>query len=185
MAKGIPALNVAVDNDYVCIDPAEAMWSRGRVALLGDAMHTLPAVGIGLAVEDALVLARALGEAGAPTPDVLGKYTEARRPRIKRVYDMFMDSMEGMMVNGLTAQNTNFLRGKEQLKEASSGSSGGGRRPSRGHPAPPRPPPPRPRPRPRPRCRRRRRPRGIRKQRVLLRDRGAQRDPRPKCKCSR
>ena len=141
VAKGIPALNVAVDNDYVCIDPAEAMWSRGRVALLGDAMHTLPAVGIGLAVEDALVLARALGEAGAPTPDVLGKYTEARRPRIKRVYDMFMDSMEGMMVNGLTAQNTNFLRGKEQLKEASSGSSGGGATPIAGPSSTPTPPP--------------------------------------------
>jgi salicylate hydroxylase len=60
-----------------------AAWTRGRVTLLGDAAHpVLPFLGHGavLAIEDGVVLARALTSAGS-VEDALQRYEEARRPR--------------------------------------------------------------------------------------------------------
>ena len=62
-------------------DPG-AEWTRGRVALLGDAAHPMtPALGqgAGMAVEDAVVLARCLHETGA-VPPALAAYTARRAP---------------------------------------------------------------------------------------------------------
>ncbi|WP_339949422.1 FAD-dependent monooxygenase [uncultured Albimonas sp.] len=61
-------------------------WSRGRVAILGDAAHpTLPflAQGAGMALEDAVVLARAL-TAYEPT-QALEAWERARKPRATRL----------------------------------------------------------------------------------------------------
>ncbi|WP_328728587.1 FAD-dependent monooxygenase [Falsiroseomonas algicola] len=62
-------------------------WSRGRVTLLGDAAHPMMpfmAQGAGMAIEDAIVLARAV----ADTSDIetaFRRYEEARRGRTARI----------------------------------------------------------------------------------------------------
>ncbi|MET0239112.1 MAG: FAD-dependent monooxygenase [Sphingobium sp.] len=60
-----------------------ASWVQGRVALLGDAAHPmLPFLGLGaaMAIEDAVILARAFGECAAP-PAALSLYERARSER--------------------------------------------------------------------------------------------------------
>ncbi|MEQ1651192.1 MAG: FAD-dependent monooxygenase [Hyphomicrobium sp.] len=62
-------------------------WTRGAVALLGDAAHPLLpffAQGGGLAIEDAAVLADCLAR-GGPMPDRLQAYEKERRARAERV----------------------------------------------------------------------------------------------------
>lgn len=63
-------------------EPLEC-WSRGRVTLLGDACHaTLPylAQGANMAIEDGMVLARALDEFD-DAPEALRRYEAARKER--------------------------------------------------------------------------------------------------------
>lgn len=63
-------------------DPLPA-WTQGRVALLGDAAHPLAPFlecATDLALEDALILARAIAAAGT-TPEALQRYAAARIPR--------------------------------------------------------------------------------------------------------
>lgn len=62
-------------------------WSRGRVTLLGDACHaTLPylAQGANMAIEDGMVLARALDEFDE-IPEALQRYENARKERATRI----------------------------------------------------------------------------------------------------
>ncbi|MDB5645162.1 FAD-dependent monooxygenase [Methylobacterium sp.] len=64
--------------------------ARGRLALIGDAAHPiLPflAQGAALAIEDAVVLAKAIGPAGTvlDLPAALALYNAARRDRVRRV----------------------------------------------------------------------------------------------------
>jgi salicylate hydroxylase len=69
------------------IRPPIKVWTRGRVALLGDSAHPiLPFLGLGaaLAIEDSVVLARALDA----TPDVeqaFAAYQAARMARVEQV----------------------------------------------------------------------------------------------------
>ncbi|MCO4770930.1 MAG: FAD-dependent monooxygenase [Deltaproteobacteria bacterium] len=59
-------------------------WTRGRVALLGDAAHAMTpnmGQGAGMALEDALVLRRCLAES-ADVPAALTGYEALRRPRV-------------------------------------------------------------------------------------------------------
>lgn len=63
-------------------------WYRGRVVLLGDAVHaTTPhlASGAGAAVEDALVLAEELGRANVP--EALERYMARRLPRARMIVE--------------------------------------------------------------------------------------------------
>ena len=66
-----------------------AQWSQGRVSLLGDACHPmLPfmAQGAGMAIEDAVVLGRALAGVALPgVPQALQAYEQARRERTARI----------------------------------------------------------------------------------------------------
>ncbi len=66
-----------------------ARWSQGRVTILGDAAHPMVpfmAQGACMAIEDAVVLARALEHArGADIPAALERYEGARRERTARV----------------------------------------------------------------------------------------------------
>ena len=66
---------------------ASPAWSRGRVALLGDAAHPMPpylAQGAGMAIEDAEALARHLAGPLDPTA-ALKAYAAERFPRTRRV----------------------------------------------------------------------------------------------------
>lgn len=76
-------------NDLFDRDPV-ARWSFGRVTLLGDAAHpTTPNLGLGgcMAIEDALVLARALYETGAYGP-AFAQYEFERHARTAEVVRM-------------------------------------------------------------------------------------------------
>lgn len=64
-------------------------WHRGRVVLIGDAVHaTTPhmAYGAGLAVEDTVVLGELLSE-GRPIDDTLNRFAERRFERCRTVVD--------------------------------------------------------------------------------------------------
>jgi salicylate hydroxylase len=72
--------------------PDGGEWSDGAVALLGDAAHAMlpfAAQGAGMAIEDAAVLAKCLGETqngGGPTiAAALKRYARLRRPRVARL----------------------------------------------------------------------------------------------------
>jgi salicylate hydroxylase len=67
-------------------------WTNDSIALLGDAAHAMlpfAAQGAGMAIEDAAVLAKCLGEAagesGAGIPNALKRYARLRRSRVARV----------------------------------------------------------------------------------------------------
>ena len=68
-------------------DPLPA-WSRGRITLLGDACHPMMpfmAQGAGMAVEDAVVLARCLDEGAGDIPAALRRYEQARMARTAEI----------------------------------------------------------------------------------------------------
>jgi 2-polyprenyl-6-methoxyphenol hydroxylase-like FAD-dependent oxidoreductase len=102
----VPAILDAIEQVQVAAtDEVElGRWSRGRVVLVGDAAHaTAPTLsqGAAMAIEDALVLADALGQSGGATssaarrstsvPEALAAYESRRRPRIKWVLDRTRD----------------------------------------------------------------------------------------------
>ena len=67
-------------------------WTKGPIALLGDAAHAMlpfAAQGAGMAIEDAAVLAKCLGEtqseAGPSILAALQRYARARRSRVTRM----------------------------------------------------------------------------------------------------
>ncbi|KQT11286.1 FAD-dependent monooxygenase [Ramlibacter sp. Leaf400] len=63
-------------------------WTRGRIALLGDACHpTLPflAQGAAMAIEDGYVLAQCLGRTGEDVGALLARYETARIERTTRM----------------------------------------------------------------------------------------------------
>jgi salicylate hydroxylase len=72
--------------------PDGGEWTKGAIALLGDAAHAMlpfAAQGAGMAIEDAAVLAKCLGEAagetGAGIPAALKRYARLRRSRVSHV----------------------------------------------------------------------------------------------------
>jgi salicylate hydroxylase len=72
------------------VDP-DGPWTRGRVALLGDAAHAMlpfAAQGGAMAIEDAAVLARLLAEGDGSVAERLARYAELRRPRVRAVVDL-------------------------------------------------------------------------------------------------
>lgn len=68
--------------------PDGGVWSKGNVALLGDAAHAmLPFVaqGAGMAIEDAAVAARCLADAEGDAVAAFARYAALRAPRVTRV----------------------------------------------------------------------------------------------------
>jgi salicylate hydroxylase len=72
--------------------PGGGEWTDGAVALLGDAAHAMlpfAAQGAGMAIEDAAVLAKCLGQSqneGGPSIAVaMQRYARLRRPRVNRI----------------------------------------------------------------------------------------------------
>jgi salicylate hydroxylase len=69
------------------VRPPLEIWSRGRVVLIGDAAHPiLPFLGLGaaLAIEDGVVLARALEQASSPS-QAFAAFQRARADRVETV----------------------------------------------------------------------------------------------------
>jgi salicylate hydroxylase len=90
-------------------------WSTTRVTLLGDACHPMMpfmAQGAGQAIEDAVVLARALSEVDLELPKQLQTYETTRRERTARIQlgsrsnDWLKDSGDGDWVYGYDAWHT-------------------------------------------------------------------------------
>nr|WP_238341508.1 NAD(P)/FAD-dependent oxidoreductase [Actinopolymorpha rutila] len=89
----VPAL-AAIDNTeqittgWVTYDmPSVPAWHRGRTVLVGDAAHAVsPSAGQGasLAIEDAVVLGRALRDQSDPAA-AFGTFEAARRPRVEQI----------------------------------------------------------------------------------------------------
>jgi len=69
--------------------PPLGRWTKGRVTLLGDAAHQLAphhGQGANQSIEDAVVLAECLGEAGSgPIADAIARYEMLRRGRTRKV----------------------------------------------------------------------------------------------------
>ncbi len=91
-------------------------WSRGRVTLMGDAAHPmLPfmAQGAGMAIEDAIVLARALtGVSMQAMPAALRRYEAARRERTARIQ---LGSRANTWLRG--AGNADWVYGYDSWRE--------------------------------------------------------------------
>jgi 2-polyprenyl-6-methoxyphenol hydroxylase-like FAD-dependent oxidoreductase len=79
------------DRSWRMVDRAPLpSWVAGRVALLGDAVHPMPAYlaqGACQAIEDAATLAEVLADCPGPSlvPQALARYQESRGPRATRV----------------------------------------------------------------------------------------------------
>src|SRR5207237_8418478 len=72
---------ISTDSEGMALDE----WTRGRAALLGDAVHPMtPNIGqgAGMAMEDAAVLAQEIYSGG---PDALLRYARRRKPRVETV----------------------------------------------------------------------------------------------------
>jgi salicylate hydroxylase len=83
------------------VDPDRA-WTRGRVALIGDAAHAMPptaAQGGAQAIEDAWVLARILSDEERDVPAALRRFETERRPRVRRIC---AEAARNLAIYGLT-----------------------------------------------------------------------------------
>ncbi len=92
--------------------PPLGRWTKGRVTLLGDAAHQLAphhGQGAGQSVEDAVVLATCLAEAGAgPLGGALERYERLRRGRTRKVQYASISAADVLhMPDGDTADRRN------------------------------------------------------------------------------
>jgi salicylate hydroxylase len=90
--------------------PGNSKWAEGSTALLGDAAHAMlpfSAQGAAMAIEDAALLAKCLGEArDAPAPGIaaaLKLYARQRRARVSRVQALARTNGRIYHLNGAAA----------------------------------------------------------------------------------
>jgi 2-polyprenyl-6-methoxyphenol hydroxylase-like FAD-dependent oxidoreductase len=96
----------------------DAPWNRGRVVLIGDAVHTCPptlAQGAAQALEDATVLAELLLASDAVTDELWNEFVERRLPRAKTIVEASLQLSQWLLnhergdVPGLMAQVAHLL----------------------------------------------------------------------------
>ena len=100
------------DDDGVVYRPLEAMmlhgpWHKGRVVLLGDAVHaTTPHLGqgAGMAIEDSIVLAEELAKADTPE-EAFNAYRERRFERCKYIVESSLAICHGQLGKGPPVDN--------------------------------------------------------------------------------
>lgn len=95
-------------------------WSKGRMTLLGDACHpTLPHLtqGAGMAIEDAVVLARKMELNGTNWEKAFQDYQENRYLRTAHVQIFSKAYGEAHHAHGVARELRNFLVGKRTLQE--------------------------------------------------------------------
>jgi 2-polyprenyl-6-methoxyphenol hydroxylase-like FAD-dependent oxidoreductase len=105
-------------SDWINYRPLAAMlqpepWTNGRIVLLGDAAHaTTPhlASGAGMAVEDALVLAKELGNSDRGVKGRLLAYSKRRYPRCRHVVETSI-AVGQMQLTGGSAEAVGKLIG--------------------------------------------------------------------------
>jgi salicylate hydroxylase len=89
--------NIPVPNKWaLMVRPPMPRWTVGRVTLLGDACHSMVpflAQGAVMAMEDGLILARALTELDGDVASRLARYEEARRERTRRAVEGSADNI--------------------------------------------------------------------------------------------
>ncbi|HKX39450.1 MAG TPA: FAD-dependent monooxygenase [Burkholderiales bacterium] len=89
--------NIPVPHKWaLMVRPPMPRWTVGRVTLLGDACHSMVpflAQGAVMAMEDGLVLARALTELDGDVASRLARYEEARRERTRRAVEGSADNI--------------------------------------------------------------------------------------------
>ncbi|WP_181702763.1 FAD-dependent monooxygenase [Chthonobacter albigriseus] len=91
---------------------SEPRWTKGRVALIGDAAHAmLPFVAQGgaMAIEDAAVLATALARTDRSVEQRLKGWEAERRPRAMRVASSARDNASTYHLSGLPAKARNLV----------------------------------------------------------------------------
>jgi len=88
LARALIALP-AVWTRWALFDRApDAVWPGERIVPVGDAAHPMVpflAQGASMAIEDAALLARGLGDPGRDVPAAIGRFKAARAPRVARV----------------------------------------------------------------------------------------------------
>jgi salicylate hydroxylase len=92
-------------------------WTTDCVALLGDAAHPmLPwfGQGAGAAIEDAVVLARAIA-ASADVAQGLSRYEKARQPRVNRLYSESQLGGQRLFVDEPTQLTPDTVRNEDSL----------------------------------------------------------------------
>lgn len=111
-----PAIRALADrieeNDEVVYKPLEWLfltgdWSKGRVVLLGDAVHaTTPHLGqgAGMAIEDAIVLADELERAGTPEA-AFAAYRARRFDRCRYIVEQSLAICRGQLGTGPAVEN--------------------------------------------------------------------------------
>ena len=100
------------DDDGVVYRPLETLlldgpWHRGRVVLLGDAVHaSTPHLGqgAGMAIEDAIVLAEELGRHGTPEA-AFAAYRERRFERCRYIVERSLAICRGQLGRGPPIDN--------------------------------------------------------------------------------
>ena len=100
------------EDDAVVYRPLEALmihgpWHKGRVVLLGDAVHaTTPHLGqgAGMAIEDAIVLAEELAKAQTPQA-AFGAYRERRYERCRYIVEQSLAICMGQIGKGPAVDN--------------------------------------------------------------------------------
>jgi 2-polyprenyl-6-methoxyphenol hydroxylase-like FAD-dependent oxidoreductase len=100
------------DDDGVVYRPLEGMmvhgpWSKGRIALLGDAVHaTTPHLGqgAGMAIEDSIVLADELGKHDS-VQDALNAYRDRRYERCRYIVESSLAICYGQLGKGPAVDN--------------------------------------------------------------------------------
>ncbi|TVR07832.1 MAG: FAD-dependent oxidoreductase [Salinarimonadaceae bacterium] len=110
--------------DLLAVPPEWTLWSlhdlpvgriaSGRVALIGDAAHpVLPfmAQGAAMAIEDAIVLTRAIVEEAAPAA-ALARYVRERVARVRRVQDVARANGRAYHAGALLGLARNFVMGR-------------------------------------------------------------------------
>jgi salicylate hydroxylase len=89
--------NIPVPHKWaLMVRPPMPRWTVGRVTLLGDACHSMVpflAQGAVMAMEDGLMLARALTELDGDVASRLARYEEARRERTRRAVEGSADNI--------------------------------------------------------------------------------------------
>nr|WP_253201256.1 FAD-dependent monooxygenase [Sphingomonas quercus] len=124
LAGLIPAIDEHVEINYRPLDAClvRGAYHRGRVILIGDAAHgPTPhlGAGAGLAVEDALVLAREVDASAGCVSRAFASFMKIRSPRVEYVVETSLKLGRMEMAGEPVSQRTEIMaQARERMKES-------------------------------------------------------------------